>query len=128
MTPFLRVRRTYGATLAELTSLEELMRTMMGENMVHTDVVNKLWQVYSASSPLFLLYLPIFPLKMELIKNGFVLSRYRARNPQGAEARGNHHSRNVGPSKERGGDRESGQTVEDWFRTFWNGKQEPKLI
>lgn len=53
MTPFLRVRRTYGATLAELTSLEELMRTMMGESMVHTDVVNKLWQVYSASSPLF---------------------------------------------------------------------------
>ena len=44
-----RDRRTYGATLAELTSLEELMRTVMGENMVHTDVVNKLWQVYSAS-------------------------------------------------------------------------------
>ncbi|OWZ79155.1 condensin complex subunit 1 [Cryptococcus neoformans Bt85] len=41
------IERTYGATLAELTSLEELMRTMMGENMVHTDVVNKLWQVYS---------------------------------------------------------------------------------
>ncbi|WVO23669.1 uncharacterized protein IAS62_005024 [Cryptococcus decagattii] len=41
------IERTYGATLAELTSLEELMRTMMGEHMVHADVVNKLWQVYS---------------------------------------------------------------------------------
>lgn len=65
---------------------------------------------------------------MELIKNGFVLSRYGTRNPQGAEARGNHHSRDVGPGQERGGNREGGQTIEDWFRTTWNGKQEPKLI
>ncbi len=42
-------RRTYGATLAELTSLEELMRTMMTENMIHNDVITKLWQVYSKS-------------------------------------------------------------------------------
>ncbi|ORY31954.1 non-SMC mitotic condensation complex subunit 1-domain-containing protein [Naematelia encephala] len=41
------IERTYGATLAELTSLEELMRTMMLDNAVHGDVVNKLWQVYS---------------------------------------------------------------------------------
>ncbi|WWC67026.1 uncharacterized protein I206_100933 [Kwoniella pini CBS 10737] len=41
------IERTYGATLAELTSLEELMRTMMAEGGVHHDVVNKLWQVYS---------------------------------------------------------------------------------
>nr|XP_019006310.1 condensin complex subunit 1 [Kwoniella mangroviensis CBS 8507]OCF69771.1 condensin complex subunit 1 [Kwoniella mangroviensis CBS 8507] len=41
------IERTYGATLAELTSLEELMRTMMAEGGVHYDVVNKLWQVYS---------------------------------------------------------------------------------
>lgn len=41
-------RRTYEATLAELTSLEELMRTMMADNGVHNDVVNKLWQVYGA--------------------------------------------------------------------------------
>ncbi|WWC57912.1 uncharacterized protein I303_100447 [Kwoniella dejecticola CBS 10117] len=41
------IERTYGATLAELTSLEELMRTMMAEGGVHNDVVNKLWQVYS---------------------------------------------------------------------------------
>jgi condensin complex subunit 1 len=40
-------RRTYGATLAELTSLEELMRTMMADGGVHGDVINKLWQVYS---------------------------------------------------------------------------------
>ncbi len=42
-------RRTYGATLAELTSLEELMRTMMADGGVHPDVINKLWQVYSTS-------------------------------------------------------------------------------
>ncbi|WWC85617.1 uncharacterized protein L201_000481 [Kwoniella dendrophila CBS 6074] len=41
------IERTYGATLAELTSLEELMRTMMVEGGVHNDVINKLWQVYS---------------------------------------------------------------------------------
>nr|XP_031863717.1 uncharacterized protein CI109_000969 [Kwoniella shandongensis]KAA5530789.1 hypothetical protein CI109_000969 [Kwoniella shandongensis] len=41
------IERTYGATLAELTSLEELIRTMMVDGGVHNDVVNKLWQVYS---------------------------------------------------------------------------------
>jgi condensin complex subunit 1 len=40
------IERTYGATLAELTSLEELMRTMMVDGAVHPDVINKLWQVY----------------------------------------------------------------------------------
>lgn len=39
-------RRTYDATLAELTSLEELMRTMMTEGNIHNDVINKLWQAY----------------------------------------------------------------------------------
>ena len=42
-------RRTYGATLAELTSLEELMRTMMVDGSVHTDVINKLWKAYGES-------------------------------------------------------------------------------
>ncbi|KAK8845335.1 hypothetical protein IAR55_006048 [Kwoniella newhampshirensis] len=41
------IERTYGATLAELTSLEELIRTMMMDGGVHNDVINKLWQVYS---------------------------------------------------------------------------------
>ena len=40
-------RRTYDATLAELTSLEEMMRIMMEENHIHYDVIAKLWQVYS---------------------------------------------------------------------------------
>lgn len=44
------IERTYNATLAELTSLEELMRTMMleggADGGVHEDVINKLWQVY----------------------------------------------------------------------------------
>ncbi|KAL7418983.1 condensin complex non-SMC subunit Cnd1 [Cryptotrichosporon argae] len=42
------IERTYGATLAELTSLEEMMRTMMADGAIHGDVINKLWQVYSA--------------------------------------------------------------------------------
>ncbi len=41
------IERTYSATLAELTSLEELMRTTMADGGVHPDVINKLWQVYS---------------------------------------------------------------------------------
>ncbi|KAG8878535.1 Condensin complex subunit [Tulasnella sp. 332] len=41
------IEMTYGATLAELTSLEELMRTMMLDDQIHEDVINKLWHVYS---------------------------------------------------------------------------------
>lgn len=48
------IERTYNTTLAELTSLEELMRTMMleggADGGVHEDVINKLWQVYSEST------------------------------------------------------------------------------
>ena len=40
-------RLTYEATLAELTSLEEMMRYMMDDEQIHPDVVNKLWQAYS---------------------------------------------------------------------------------
>jgi condensin complex subunit 1 len=40
-------RLTYDATLAELTSLEEMMRYMMDDDQIHSDVVNKLWQAYS---------------------------------------------------------------------------------
>ena len=40
-------RLTYEATLAELTSLEEMMRTMMDDDQIHEDVIKKLWQVYS---------------------------------------------------------------------------------
>jgi condensin complex subunit 1 len=40
-------RLTYDATLAELTSLEEMMRFMMDEDQIPPDVVNKLWQAYS---------------------------------------------------------------------------------
>jgi condensin complex subunit 1 len=38
---------TYDATLAELTSLEEMMRYMMEDNRIHSDVVNMLWHAYS---------------------------------------------------------------------------------
>ncbi len=42
-------RLTYDATLAELTSLEEMMRIMMEDGQIHSDVIGKLWQVYSES-------------------------------------------------------------------------------
>ncbi|KIO11298.1 hypothetical protein M404DRAFT_127590 [Pisolithus tinctorius Marx 270] len=38
------IELTYDATLAELTSLEEMMKTMMEEDQVHHDIINKLWQ------------------------------------------------------------------------------------
>ena len=40
-------RLTYDATLAELTSLEEMMRYMMDDGQIHSDVISKLWQLYS---------------------------------------------------------------------------------
>ncbi|KAF9233399.1 non-SMC mitotic condensation complex subunit 1-domain-containing protein [Melanogaster broomeanus] len=46
------IELTYDATLAELTSLEEMMKTMMEENQVHYDITNKLWQVYSSPKSL----------------------------------------------------------------------------
>ena len=38
---------TYHSTIAELTSLEEMMRHMMDDDQISPDIVNKLWQVYS---------------------------------------------------------------------------------
>lgn len=37
---------TFGATPAELTSLEQLLSTMMKDNLINELVVQKLWQVY----------------------------------------------------------------------------------
>lgn len=37
---------TYGATLAELTSLEQMIKIMMKDGLISDDVVNKLWQVF----------------------------------------------------------------------------------
>ncbi|KAG5641739.1 hypothetical protein DXG03_004311 [Asterophora parasitica] len=46
------IEQTYDATLAELTSLEEMMRIMMDEGHVHHDIISKLWQVYSTNKQL----------------------------------------------------------------------------
>ncbi|KAG1748403.1 non-SMC mitotic condensation complex subunit 1 [Suillus paluster] len=46
------IELTYDTTLAELTSLEEMMRIMMEDGQIHYDVINKLWQVYSAPQAL----------------------------------------------------------------------------
>ncbi|KAJ7844392.1 non-SMC mitotic condensation complex subunit 1-domain-containing protein [Mycena olivaceomarginata] len=43
---------TYNATLAELTSLEEMMRIMMDDDQIHPDVIAKLWGVYSINKSL----------------------------------------------------------------------------
>ncbi|KAG8711565.1 Condensin complex subunit [Ceratobasidium sp. 423] len=40
------IELTYESTVAELTSLEELMRTMAEDNQIHPDIITKLWQVY----------------------------------------------------------------------------------
>ncbi|PWN31904.1 uncharacterized protein FA14DRAFT_82463 [Meira miltonrushii] len=42
------VERTFDVTLAELTSLEELLSTMCGEGMIDERVIDKLWSVYSS--------------------------------------------------------------------------------
>ncbi|KAJ7510292.1 non-SMC mitotic condensation complex subunit 1-domain-containing protein [Mycena galericulata] len=46
------IELTYNATLAELTSLEEMMRIMMDDEQIHPDVVAKLWSVYSIQKKL----------------------------------------------------------------------------
>ncbi|KAF8524318.1 non-SMC mitotic condensation complex subunit 1-domain-containing protein [Hysterangium stoloniferum] len=46
------IQLTYDATLAELTSLEELVRTMIDDDQIHSDVVSKLWHVYSSDRQL----------------------------------------------------------------------------
>ncbi|OAV87380.1 hypothetical protein PTTG_05731 [Puccinia triticina 1-1 BBBD Race 1] len=43
------IELTYHATLAELTSLEELLGVMMERGYVHEDVLDKLWEVYATS-------------------------------------------------------------------------------
>lgn len=40
------IQLTYDTTLAELTSLEQLLSTLMAENKISLDVIQKLWSVY----------------------------------------------------------------------------------
>ncbi|KAF2147324.1 uncharacterized protein K452DRAFT_282328 [Aplosporella prunicola CBS 121167] len=42
------VSLTFGATPAELTSLEQLLSTMMKQDLVSEHVISKLWQIYGA--------------------------------------------------------------------------------
>ncbi|CAO1626044.1 unnamed protein product [Sympodiomycopsis kandeliae] len=44
------VQRTQGATLAELTSLEELLSTIANEGHLPSSVIDRLWAVYSSRS------------------------------------------------------------------------------
>ncbi|TIA70796.1 hypothetical protein E3P91_02896 [Wallemia ichthyophaga] len=41
------IQLTFNATLAELTSLEALVSTVMANDGIHPDVISKLWQVYA---------------------------------------------------------------------------------
>ena len=45
---------TYNATLAELTSLEEMMRQLMDEGSIPDEVVSMLWNVYGTRLNSFL--------------------------------------------------------------------------
>jgi hypothetical protein len=40
-------RLTFDATIAELTSLEEMLRAMMDDGQIPPEVIKRLWQVYS---------------------------------------------------------------------------------
>ncbi|CAE6532324.1 unnamed protein product [Rhizoctonia solani] len=44
------IELTYDSTVAELTSLEELMRTMAEDNQIHPDIITTLWQVYGTDN------------------------------------------------------------------------------
>ncbi|KAJ8693502.1 condensin complex non-SMC subunit Cnd1 [Pleurotus ostreatus] len=46
------IELTYNATLAELTSLEEMMKSLMDEHHIDEAVASKLWQVYSSTQNL----------------------------------------------------------------------------
>lgn len=46
------IERTFGATLAELTSLEQLFCLMHAEGLVERAVVDKLWEVYASTRPI----------------------------------------------------------------------------
>lgn len=46
------IERTFGATLAELTSLEQLFSLMHAEGLVERAVVEKLWDVYASPLPI----------------------------------------------------------------------------
>lgn len=101
-------RRTYGATLAELTSLEEMMRTLMQDGGVHPDVVNKLWQVYSES-----IALPMLPI---------LTNRYGPGDTQASTTRSDHRPGYAGCREARSGHRASRVTAQDRTRTTRNGK------
>lgn len=40
-------RLTFNATVAELTSLEEMLRAMTVDGQIPSEVIKRLWQVYS---------------------------------------------------------------------------------
>ena len=46
------IERTFGATLAELTSLEQLLSVMHGEGLVDRAVIDTLWDVYATTRPI----------------------------------------------------------------------------
>lgn len=46
------IERTFDASLAELTSLEQMLGIMQGEDLVHPDVIHTLWDVYATGRPI----------------------------------------------------------------------------
>jgi condensin complex subunit 1 len=107
------IERTYDATLAELTSLEELMRTMMMEGGVdggvHEDIINKLWQVYCESRSLHC---------GESLADG----SYRYSCSQVPKTGSDHHPWYAGCCQAGSSDGASRKLAQDRSRTTWNGE------
>ena len=103
-------RLTYDATLAELTSLEEMMRYMMDDGQIHSDVISKLWQVYSESSGAH-------------STMGFhKISRLGQTAAKAAKKRSNHHSRYASTGTTQCGDRSSRYSPQSGFGAIREGE------
>jgi len=104
------IERTYDATLAELTSLEELMRTMMleggADGGVHEDVINRLWQVYCES------------LVIQIVADG----SHRQDRSQASEAGSYYNPWDAGGRKAGSGHGTSRESAQNRSRSSWHGR------
>ena len=103
-------RLTYEATLAELTSLEEMMRYMMDDGQIHSDVISKLWQVYSESS------------SAHSTLRFHEISRLGQTAAKAATERSNHHSRYASTGTTQCGDRSCRYSPPSGFRAIREGE------
>lgn len=110
-------RLTYGATLAELTSLEEMMRILMESGQVHVDVINKLWQVYSKCGTTGA---TIWDSRGPYVCPSVFESCQGV--AEAAETRCSHASRHVSGGQPEDCRNTSGGSHKDWSRYSWKGE------